>query len=112
MSYKPAGDVFKNVAEILSAGRDVVSDPHVGELTCHIVRLNAMEEGRPPGPFCTPVPVNAKPGTGIGLRHAMPALRQYVKYRENPWPFYLGAAAVALTVYGLGYINGRDSKKG
>ena len=112
MSYKSTGSVYDDIAQVLSAGRDVASDPHIGELTCHIVRLNAMEEGTAPGPFCNVVPVTKNPGSGIGLRHAMPALRQYVRYRENPWPFYLGVAAVAASIYGLGYIAGRDSKRG
>ena len=112
MSYKSTGNAIEGVAQVLSAGRDVVSDPHIGELTCHIVRLNALEEGTNPGAFCNPMPVNFRPGRGIGLRHAMPALRQYVRYRENPWPFYVGAFAIAATIYGLGYLNGRDSKKG
>lgn len=85
---------------------DVTRDPHLPEVVCHVLRLDAMESGQPPGPPCQKMSTKAYPGKGIGLRYAVPPLRVLDWAREHP----IRAAGIAVGTIGalvwIGYLIG------
>jgi hypothetical protein len=90
--------------DVAKAALQVVEDPHLGEVACHVLRLSAMEEGRTPGPRCTRVATTTRPGSGIGLRYAVGPLRTFVAAREQPIIAAGVAVAVVGGLLGLGYL--------
>lgn len=97
-------DTIKGAAQ---ATWKVVEDPHAEELICQILRLSKMEEGQNPGGPCLQTPVDKSPGKGIGLRNAIVPLRHYVRFNEQPAPYYIMAASIVAIVFAAGYISGK-----
>ena len=93
--------------DVLNAAVQIVEDPHLSEVACHVLRLAAIQEGRIPGPKCTRVPTNFATTKGIGLRYAVVPLRTFVAAREHPWVGVVTGAGVVLGLIGLGYVLGR-----
>ncbi len=89
----------------------IAQDPHLNEVVCQVLRLNALERGVRLPSACPKIPVTRSPGKGIGLRHAVKPLRMFVATRENPYllPLIVGGGALALFL--LGYYAGRTAKK-
>ncbi len=90
----------------------IAQDPHLKEVVCQVLRLNALERGVKAPPPCAQIPETASPGKGIGLRYAVKPLRMFVTTREKPYLIPLVVGGTALGVLLLGFFLGRGSKKG
>lgn len=103
------GEIIRRGGSAISAASKVVQDPALPEITCHVLRLNKMAEGKPPGLPC-PRPSYTGKGGGIGLALAVVPLRAVVWARENP--VLAGAAGLAAVgaLVGLGYYWGKKQK--
>jgi hypothetical protein len=90
----------------------VVSDPYLTEVSCHVLRLAAIERGERPPARCQEIPVvPATIGKGIGLRYVVRPLRVAVAAREHP---YYAAGVVTAVVGGiflLGYAVGKGARR-
>lgn len=111
-SFQPMGldlaDVIAKGGPAVEAVSKVIQDPALPEVTCHLLRLNKLTEGRPPGPPCTRRSYSAaQRRQGVGLTLAVRPLRAAVWARENPVAAVaVGAGAVGALV-GVGYLIGR-----
>ena len=105
-----AQGAVEDLATAGAAVAKVVEDPHLPEVACQVLRLNAIERGVST-PSCTIVPVAHQPGKGIGLRSVVKPLRLFVKAKENPPLAFLVGAGVVGTIFLLGYKSGKGSKK-
>lgn len=108
MSYLPTGDL-STVADVARVSLDVVQDPFLPEVTCLVMRMAALEQGRKP-PTCpkTALSTRLSQGRGIGLRYAVIPLRVTVKVRENPVLTPVVATGVVAGLFLLGYAIGRS----
>lgn len=105
-SYSSLGEM-----DIGTAALKIAQDPHLKEMICHVLRLNALERGvRAPTP-CARIPATASPGKGIGLRHAVGPLRMFVTIREKPYLIPLVVGGTAMAVFLAGFFLGLGSKK-
>ncbi len=107
MSYESLGQM-----DIGTAVLKIAQDPHLKEVVCHVLRLNALERGVKLPATCTKIPEAAGPGKGIGLRYAVGPLRMFVATREKPYLLPLVVGGTALGVFLLGFFAGRGGKKG
>lgn len=91
---------------------EVVSDPYLNEVACHVLRLAAIERGQKPGPRCQEIPVvPATIGKGIGLRYVVRPLRVAVSAREHPLVAAGVVAAVVGGIFFLGFATGRGTRR-
>ena len=115
MSYAAQGDLASELLGMVSsagsAAARVIEDPHLPEVTCHILRLNAIEKGQKPGPKCKKIPKATAVGRGIGLRYATGPLRTFVAVRERPWIVPVVVGGLLGGVFLLGYVAGAASKR-
>ncbi len=105
MAYVATGDI----GDTASAAMKVAVDPYLPEVTCHVLRLAALEEGRDPGLRClrTRTTVTNK---GVGLRYAVVPIRMAVNMYEHPYRAAAVAGGVLLGIFALGYLTGRRSR--
>lgn len=115
MGYLPQGDIASDLVNTLSsagiAATKIAEDPHLPEVTCQVLRLNAIEKGQKPGPACARVPKAAGVGRGIGLRYAAGPLSVFVKTREKPWLIPVVVGSLIGGVFLLGYMAGAGGKR-
>lgn len=99
---------MSGITDVLSATNAIVTDPCLDRVATLVLRLHAAEQrgqaparpGQPPAP---PKP----PTKGIGLCSAVKPLEAVVWVRERPWVVPVGAAAVVVGLFALGYASGR-----
>jgi len=100
------GDIISRGGSAIAAVSKVVQDPALPEVTCHVLRLNKMAEGRDPGPPCARPSYVGKKG-GIGLALAVAPLRAAVWAREHPVLAGGISLAVVGALVGVGYYMGK-----
>ncbi|MDP2607312.1 MAG: hypothetical protein Q8S00_32645 [Deltaproteobacteria bacterium] len=100
-------DTVKSTAGALIA---VTTDPHLSEVICQVLKLQAIEKGQRVG-ACNIVSKDYLPGKGIGLRDVVVPLRYYVKAKEKPYIAALIAAGVVFTIFSLGLSVGRSKRR-
>lgn len=102
--------ITKGGPAVAAAGK-VIQDPGLPEITCHLLRLNKITEGKDPGPPCPrPRYTTADKRRGVGLSRAATPLRAVVWARERPVAAIgIGIATVGLLV-GIGYYWGRKKR--
>ena len=106
-AYQGVGIDWDKVGSTVQAAAAVSQDPALSEVVCHVLRLNAITEGRNPGPVCPRRRYSpAEKQKGIGLYLAAKPLRVAVWIRQHPAVAVAGAAGVL----GLVYFLGRASK--
>jgi hypothetical protein len=102
------GELITKGGPAVQAASKVIQDPALPEITCNILRLNRVIEGKTPGPPCTKqryTPAQKK--RGVGLHLAVAPLRAAVWARSNPaLAIGVGVGAVGLLV-GIGYWLGK-----
>lgn len=110
MPYMQAHQELGSIGSTLDAAGKVVSDPALSDVACHLLRLNKITEGKPPGPPCLRrVYTKAQKEKGIGLYMAVKPLRAFIWARQRPAAaIAIGVGAVGALV-GLGYLLGRKS---
>lgn len=112
MAYRPHSPLGASDLTAAQAVAAVVADPYLSEVSCHVLRLAAIERGEAPGPRCQEIPVvSSTIGKGIGLRYVVRPLRVAVSAREHP---LLAAGVVAAVVGGiffLGFAAGRGTRR-
>jgi len=111
MGYRAHSPLGANDLTAAQAVAAVVSDPYLTEVSCHVLRLAAIERGEKPPGRCQQIPV--VPGTigkGIGLRYVVRPLRAAVAAREHPYLAAAGAVAVVGAIFFLGYATGRPRR--
>lgn len=107
MTYQATGEesIRDQIVDVGKAVAAVASDPHLSEVTCHVLRLKEIQEGRPDPGICKPVSIDYLPDSGIGLRYAVVPLRYYVAARKHPFIAGLvvigSAIAITATFYAL-----------
>lgn len=95
----------------VAAVAKVVQDPALPEVTCHVLRLNKITEGKDPGPPCTRRRyMLTEKKQGIGLTLAVTPLRVAVWARANPLLAAGAGLAVAGLLVGAGYSMGRRQR--
>ena len=104
MAYKALSGIdWTKIGSTVQAAAAISQDPALSEVTCHVLRMNAITEGRNPGPAC---PRHAytpeEKQKGIGLYLATKPLRAAVWLRENPYVAVAGVAGIVGLVYWLG----------
>lgn len=93
----------------LNTAADVANDPYLPEVVCRLQQLKAIDNGQAL-PVCGET-LDGQ-GGGIGLGHAMPALRAYVYAQQNTWVYPVAVAAIVGIPFWLGYIFGEGSRGG
>jgi hypothetical protein len=111
VSYEDLGQDFSSILGAGTAALKIVEDPHLSEVVCQVMRLNAIEKKAPPGPPCRATPKGKSPGRGIGLRHAVKPLRYFVKTRENKYLLPLVVGGGALAIFLVGFLVGHGGRK-
>ena len=87
------------------AAARVVQDPYFPELTCHIIRLSNIADGKPAG-RCVKTRPGAR-GRAIGLKDAILPVKVLVAHKKRPWMVPLIAAGVLGTAVMIGYSLGK-----
>lgn len=102
------GELINKGGPAVAAVAKVVQDPALPEVTCHVLRLNKITEGKDPGPPCVrKVYTPSEKKQGIGLTLAVTPLRAAVWARGNPVLAAGAGLAVAGVLIGVGYALGR-----
>jgi hypothetical protein len=96
-----AQTLWDRAGPTLKAGMAVIEDPYLPQVACEVLRLNAIQEGRRPGPKC-PAPRNPSSKKGVGLSYAVKPLQAFVYARQRPWI----VPAAILGVVGLSFAAG------
>ena len=89
---------------------DVVEDPALPQIARRVKILKSLAAGAP----STAVAVSTSkyvPGTGIGLKRAVPILDIAIFYLRNPWVTYAAGAGVVALLGGLGFLIGRRTAR-
>ncbi len=95
----------------LGVAVDVLADPYLPEVVCHVERLARIEQGEPPGRGCTPTrAVRGTARRGIGLRLAAKPLRAVVWARLHPALATALAISVVGAVFGIGVAFGQRTR--
>ncbi len=98
-------ELLETAGPALEAAIQLLEDPYLPEVTCNVLRLSKVEQGKPVGAPCPVGPRGQR--KGIGLRYAIKPLRAAVWVRINP----LLATALGLSVVGsligIGVIIGK-----
>lgn len=112
MSYQAIGlDVPALISRAQKLGTTalkVLEDPYLPELTCLVMRLNAIQESRDPGLPCKRTP-KGLPG-GIGLEDVITPVRIFAGIKQKPALGILGIILVLGGIAGLGYLVGKGKK--
>lgn len=105
------GELITKGGPAIAAAGKVIQDPGLPEITCHVLRLNKITEGKDPGPPCPRRHyTTADKRRGVGLSRAATPLRVVVWAREKPVvAAAIGIATVGFLV-GVGYYWGRKEK--
>lgn len=103
-------DIWESAQPAVQAGMAIVEDPYLPQVACEVLRLNKIQEGRPPGPRC-PKPINPKPNKGVGLVHAVKPLQAFVYARQNPWVVPAAVLGVVGISFGVGYWAGKRKRR-
>lgn len=105
------GELINKGGPAVAAVAKVVQDPALPEVTCHVLRLNKITEGRDPGPPCTRRRYTlSEKKQGIGLTLAVTPLRAAVWARAHPLLAMGAGLAVAGVLVGAGYTMGRKRR--
>lgn len=92
----------------IAAAAKVIEDPALPEITCHVLRLNKLTEGKDPGGTCARrAYTEQEKQKGIGLTVLAKPLRLAVWTRQNPILAGLIGASVAGAFIGIGYLWGK-----
>lgn len=101
------GDLEDVKGGIIAAAK-IGEDPALPEVTCLILRMNRITEGRPLGPSCPKQTyTEAQKKRGIGLTSAVAPLRAAVWAREHPIAALGVGAALIGSVALIGYYAGK-----
>lgn len=111
--YEPLGidvsDLIAKGGPAIKAAAKVVEDPALPEVTCNILRLNKVVEGKSPGPACRRQRyTKAQKRRGVGLHLAVTPLRLTVWARQHPALAIGAGVAVLGALVGVGYWIGRS----
>ena len=104
MGYEATGDL----ADTATAAMKVAADPYLPEVTCHVLRLSALEEGKKPGPPCLRTRAGIR--GGAGLRYAVVPMRILVGVYERPYRSAAVAGGILLGIFALGYFTGKGRR--
>ena len=89
--------LFEKAGPTLKAALEIIEDPYLPEVVCHVSRLARIERGERPGSACIEATVSpAVANRGIGLRLAIKPLRAVVWARLHP----LLASAIGISFVG------------
>lgn len=105
------GELITKGGPAVQAASKVITDPALPEITCHVLRLNAIVEGRDPGPPCArKVYTAVEKHKGVGLSLATTPLRMIVWARKNPAIAIGAGVGVVGLIWYLGYLMGKKGK--
>ena len=108
MAYTQLG---LDIGSTVKAASKIIEDPALPAVTCEVLRLNRVVEGKSPGPSCSRrVFTAAEKRKGVGLHLAVQPLRIATWARANPALAIGGAAAVVGGLVWIGYAMGRKRR--
>lgn len=103
--------VTESIGSAVLAAKDILGDPYLPEVSCHLLRVNRMERGLNPGAPCertraTPAQIQR----GVGMRFLVGPLRFMTWARQNP-ALAVGIVAGSIgMIYYLGYSQGKRKR--
>jgi hypothetical protein len=104
------GELFERGTTAVQAAAKVLEDPALPEVTCQVLRLNALASNRP-SPVCPAQRYTlAQKQKGIGLHLAVTPLRIAVWARMHPLLATAVAGGSVLGLVGLGYALGKGAR--
>lgn len=95
-------DAVDKVSGAVSAGKAVLDDPYLPEVSALVMRLKAAEAKR--------VDAGGKPAKGIGLGGIVGPLRLYVTTKESPVIGYAALAGILAIPFLAGYFVGKRKR--
>jgi len=106
------GELITKGGPAIQAAAKVVEDPALPEVTCNVLRLNKIAEGKDTGGPCARVRYSAaQKRKGIGLHAAVMPLRVTVWARANPTLAVVAGAGVVGGFVALGYYLGTKERR-
>jgi hypothetical protein len=101
--------IINSVGSAVGTSIDIVNDPYLSEVVCHLGQIQQINNGQRPGQ-CSVTP-DGLPG-GVGLSRAVKPLRYYVYAEQNKWVYALAAAVLIGVPMLIGYDLGKGSRGG
>ena len=98
-------ELLETAGPALEAAIQLLEDPYLPEVTCNVLRLSKVEQGKPVGAPCPVGPRGQR--KGIGLRYAIKPLRAAVWVRLNPLLATALGISVVGSLIGIGVIIGK-----
>lgn len=100
--------IITKAGEQLPMVLDIVEDPALPQIAQRIKILKSLAAtGSTRG--ATTSTSTYVPGTGIGLKRALPVLDALIFYLKNPWVAYAAGAGIVLVLGGIGFKLGQRS---
>ena len=104
-------EVIAKGGPAVQAASKIIQDPALPEVTCNVLRLSKVVEGRNAGPPCSRKTYSVQDRRkGVGLHLVVTPLRAAVWARKNPVLAAGAGVAVVGLLVGIGYHLGRKKK--
>lgn len=107
--HQNLGASLDTIGDAVQAASQIVEDPFLPEIACHVLRLSRIAAGEDAGRPCPATVVTpGRQNKGVGLSAVSAPLRAFTWMRANPLVAMAIGGAVVGGVFWLGYRHGRN----